>query len=200
MAPTLDALKALLSDLAVVRGRITLSSGAESDYYFDCKRVMLSAQGAPLVGEAVLAAIKSLPERPTAIGGLTHGADPIIGAAMMKAADDGFHLDGFYVRKEPKKHGTQQVVENPPPAGTPVVIVDDVVTKGGSIVKAIEGIEHAGCRVVGIIVLIDRLEGGADVVRARAPEATYLPIFTLRDFLHIEEVARGFEMAAARQR
>lgn len=190
MARTTDALRSLLADRAVVRGRVTLSSGAVSEYYFDCKRVMLSAEGAPLVGEVVLDAIKSLPERPAAIGGLTHGADPIIGAAMMKAAQEGLRLDGFYIRKEGKKHGTQRLVENAPAPGTPVVIVDDVVTKGGSVVKAIEGAESAGCRVIGVIVLVDRLEGGAEKIRARVPDAQYVPIFTLKNFLDIDEISR----------
>src|SRR5947209_2197272 len=132
MANTKEALRSLLAQLSVIRGRITLSSGAVSEYYFDCKRVMLSADGAPLVGEVFLEAIKNVPERPLAIGGLTHGADPIIGAVMMKAAGQGLRLDGFYIRKGPKKHGTQRLIENAPAAGTPVVIVDDVVTKGGS--------------------------------------------------------------------
>jgi orotate phosphoribosyltransferase len=185
-----DSLRSLLADRAVIRGRITLSSGTESEYYFDCKRVMLSSDGAPLVGEAFLDAIKSLPEQPVAIGGLTHGADPIVGAAMMKAAEQGLHLDGFYVRKEPKKHGTQKLIENVPESGTPVVIVDDVVTKGGSVVQAIDGAEGAGCRVVAVIVLIDRLEGGAAKIRARAPDAHYITIFTLENFFDIDEIRR----------
>lgn len=190
MARTADSLRSLLGARAVIRGRITLSSGAVSEYYFDCKRVMLSSEGAPLVGEAFLDAIKSLPEQPVAIGGLTHGADPIIGAAMMKATEEGLHLDGFYIRKEPKKHGTQRLIENVPTSGSPVVIVDDVVTKGGSVVQAIDGAENAGCPVIAVIVLVDRLEGGADKIRARVPNAHYIPIFTLKDFLDIDEVRR----------
>ena len=188
MAGTADSLRSLLANRAVIRGRITLTSGIESEYYFDCKRATLSAEGAPLVGEAVLNAIKTLPEPPRAIGGLTHGADPIIGAAMMKAAECSLHLDGFYIRKEPKKHGTQRLIENPPPSGTPVVIVDDVVTKGGSVVQAIDGAESAGCNVVAVIVLVDRLEGGTEKIRARVPHARYIPIFTIKDFLDIEEI------------
>lgn len=190
MAGTADSLRSLLANQAVIRGRITLTSGIESEYYFDCKRVTLSSEGAPLVGEAVLNAIKTLPEQPRAIGGLTHGADPIIGAAMMRAAECGLHLDGFYVRKEPKKHGTQKLVENAPPSGTPVVIVDDVVTKGGSVVQAIDGAESAGCNVVAVIVLVDRLEGGTGKIRARVPHARYIPLFTIQDFLDIEEIRR----------
>ncbi len=190
MARTADALRSLLANRGVIRGRVTLTSGAVSDYYFDCKRATLSSEGAPLVGEAVLDAIKTLPEQPRAVGGLTHGADPIIGAAMMKAAERGLHLDGFYVRKEPKKHGTQKLVENAPAAGTPVAIVDDVVTKGGSVVQAIDGAENVGCRVVAVIVLVDRLEGGAEKIKARVPNARYVPIYTLRDFFDIDEIRR----------
>jgi orotate phosphoribosyltransferase len=185
-----DRLRSLLASRAVIRGRIQLSSGAESDYYFDCKRVMLSADGAPLVGRAVFAAIQSLPAPPLAIGGLTHGADPIIGSAMAAAAAAGVHLDGFYVRKEPKKHGTQKLIENAPTPDTPVVIVDDVVTKGGSVVQAIDGVENAGCRVVAVIVLVDRLEGGAAKIKARVPKAQYVPLYTLEDFLDVEEIRR----------
>jgi orotate phosphoribosyltransferase len=197
MANTTEALRLLLAERAVIRGRITLSSGAVSEYYFDCKRVMLSADGAPLVGEVVLEAIKKLAERPLAIGGLTHGADPIIGAVMMKAAEQHLRLDGFYIRKEPKKHGTQRLIENAPATGTPVVIVDDVVTKGGSVVKAIEGAESAGCRVVGVIVLVDRREGGAELIRAKVPEAQYVAIFTLENFLDIDEIRREWKKNSA---
>jgi orotate phosphoribosyltransferase len=198
MAETFKALRRLLADRAVIRGRITLSSGIESEYYFDCKRVTLNSEGAPLVGEAVVDAIKTLPELPGAIGGLTHGADPIIGSAIMSAAASGFHLDGFYVRKEPKKHGTQKLIENPPPSGTPVVIVDDVVTKGGSVVQAIEGAESIGCSVAAVIVLIDRLEGGTDKIRSRVPNARYIPIFTIKDFLDIAEIEREWTKNAGR--
>ncbi len=109
---------------------------------------------------------------------------------MMRAAQSGFHLDGFYIRKEPKKYGTQKLVENGPPAGTPVVIVDDVVTKGGSVVQAIDGAESVGCRVVAVVVLVDRLEGGAEKIKARVPNARYIPVYTLEDFLDIEEIRR----------
>jgi orotate phosphoribosyltransferase len=185
-----DPLRSLLASRAVIRGRITLSSGAISDYYFDCKRVMLSAEGAGLVGRAFLAALQSVPELPRAIGGLTHGADPIIGSTMAAAATAGVHLDGFYVRKEPKKHGTQKLIENAPLASTPVVIVDDVVTKGGSVVQAIDGAESAGCRVVAVIVLVDRLEGGAAKIQSRVPSARYIPLYTLEDFLDVDEIRR----------
>ncbi len=190
MSATTDALRELLADRAVVRGRVTLSSGIVSEYYFDCKKVTLSSQGAPLVAEAVVNALASISEQPAAIGGLTHGADPIIGAAMMEAARRGLRLEGFYVRKEPKKHGTQRLIENCPAPETPVVIVDDVITKGGSVVQAIDGAESAGCRVVGVLVLVDRLEGGAEKVRARVPAARYIALYTLKDFLDVDVIRR----------
>jgi orotate phosphoribosyltransferase len=133
-----------------------------------------------LVGEAVLDAIQSLPEKVEAIGGLSHGADPIIGAVMMEARQRGIPLNGFYVREERKDHGTRNLVYNAPPKGSNVVIVDDVVTTGGSVLKAIEAAEREGCKVVAVITLVDRLEGGGDKIRARAER--YIPLYTLDDF------------------
>lgn len=196
MAGNTETLRRLLGDKAVIRGRITLNSGAVSEYYFDCKRVMLSSEGAPLVGAAFLDRIKTLPQLPRAIGGLTHGADPIVGATMMKASENGIALDGFYIRKEAKKHGTQRLIENVPPLGTNVVIVDDVVTKGGSVIQAIDGAENAGCHVLAVMVLVDRLEGGAEKIRARVPSAAYIPIFSLTDFLDIDEISREWKKSS----
>jgi orotate phosphoribosyltransferase len=177
---TKAALKTLLASRSVLPGPIVLSNGSFSDYYFDCKRVTLDSEGSSLVGEAILDEIEKLPDCPTAIGGLTHGADPIIGAVVMRARDRGMRISGFYVRKEPKKHGTQKFVENAPPPGTNVVIVDDVVTAGGSVLKAVEGAEREGCRVVAVMTLVDRLEGGTERIRARVKR--YIPLFTLEDF------------------
>jgi len=101
------ALKSLLVQRSLILGPITLSSGSQSNHYFDCKRTTLNSEGAWLVGEAVFEVMKSLPSWPKAIGGLTHGADPIVGSVMIRARAAGLTLDGFYVRKEPKKHGTK---------------------------------------------------------------------------------------------
>lgn len=177
---TKSALKSLIVDRGLIVGPITLSNGSKSDHYFDCKRVTLTSEGASLIGDAFLDAILELPERPLAIGGLTHGADPIIGAVMMKANERGIRIDGFYVRKEPKNHGTKNLIENEPAPGSPVVIVDDVVTKGGSVLKAIEGAKAAGCRVIAAMTLVDRLEGGSDAVRKQV--SNYVALYTLDDF------------------
>jgi orotate phosphoribosyltransferase len=178
--PTRGKLRALLAERALVLGSITLSSGKLSNHYFDCRRVTLSSEGADLVGDAVLDVIQELPEKPLAIGGLTHGADPIIVAVMMKARQRGLPLDGFFVRKEAKAHGTTNLIENAPKPGTKVVIVDDVVTEGGSVLKAIEDAEHAGYKVVAAVTIVDRKEGGGDKIKAKI--ARYIPLFTLDDF------------------
>ena len=177
---TKSALKSLIVQRSLIVGPITLSNGSKSDHYFDCKRVTLTSEGASLVGDAFLDAIEGLPERPTAIGGLTHGADPIIGAVMMRARERGLSIDGFYVRKEPKKHGTKNLIENEPCPGSNVVVVDDVVTAGGSVLQAISGAKSAGCKVVAVITLIDRLEGGTSKIREQADN--YISLYTLDDF------------------
>ncbi len=187
-----DPLWTLLAERALHTGRqLTLSSGQASTYYFDCRLVTLSAEGAPLVGDAFVDALDALPAASLsaeirAVGGITHGADPIIGATMLRAAARGRPLDGFYVRKQPKTHGTMRLIENPPAPGTRVVIVEDVVTSGGSALKAVTEAEKAGCIVAGVIALVDREEGGAEAIRARV--SGYLALYSRRDFPQIPRV------------
>lgn len=182
---TFERLRSLLAERALILGAITLSHGGSSDHYFDCKRVTLSSEGSDLVGDAVLDVIQSLPEMPAAIGGLTHGADPIISAVMMRARERGLSLDGFYVRQQPKNHGTKNWIENAPPRGTKVVIVDDVVTLGGSVLKAVDRAEREGCIVLAVITLVDRLEGGGDKIREKVKQ--YISLYTLKDFPELQE-------------
>lgn len=182
-------LKSLLAKLSLLPGPVKLSNGSVSDYYFDCKRVTLSSEGAFLVGEVVLDVIRALPEMPKAVGGLTHGADPIISAVIMRAREQGFSINGFYVRKEPKKHGTNKLIENEPAPGTPVVIVDDVVTRGGSVLQAIDGAQRLGCRVIAVVTIIDRLEGGSEKIKEKVKN--YVPLYDLEDFhSDIESIRR----------
>jgi orotate phosphoribosyltransferase len=164
----------------------TLSTGCKSKFYFDCKPVTLSSEGASLVADAFLDKLKSFPEPVTAVGGRTLGADPIIIAMMMRARERGQHLDGFYVREKQKTHGTKELIANAPPAGTKVVIVDDVVTTGKSVIEAIDAARDAGCVIVGVIVLMDREErdGGA-AIQKLVPN--YHAIYTRRDFPEIGE-------------
>src|SRR6266581_5618999 len=184
-----EALKNLIVRRSLIVGDITLSTGQKSTYYFDCKRTTLDQQGALLVADAFLDIIDAVPDPPDAIGGLTHGADAIVGAVMMRARERGRRLESFYVRKEPKRHGTKQWIENPPPEASKVVIVDDVVTSGSSILKPIDQAEAAGCRIVAVVALVDRLQGGTQAILERC--SSFHSVYTIDDFLpYIEESCR----------
>lgn len=150
---------------ALLEGEFTLSSGAKSPYYFDGKMVSLWPEGAYLIGQIILEEIADL--EVDAIGGLTIGADPIATAVALVSHIEGRPIPAFIVRTEPKKHGTQQFIEGHLPKNGRVVIVDDVVTKGTSVLKAIDAVEKEGCKVVRVIALLDRNEGGGDELRRR---------------------------------
>jgi orotate phosphoribosyltransferase len=174
-----DRLIALLKRDALRLGRFTLASGRESHYYVDGRRVTLSAEGAALIGQGVLDVLADLPDV-SALGGLTMGADPIVGAALAVAPSRGrAGLRGFLVRKEAKGHGTGRLVEGPLEEGATVVIVEDVATTGGSSLKAVDAAEAMGCRVARVICVLDRLEGAAEAFRDRGLPFTAL--CTIRD-------------------
>ena len=141
----------LIKDLAVVHGKVTLSSGREADYYIDLRRITLHGVAAPLVGRVLreLTADWSY----DAAGGLTLGADPVA-TAIMHAS--GGAVDAFVVRKAEKKHGMQRRVEGPDVAGRRVLVVEDVSTTGGSPLTAVAGLRGAGAEVVGVAVIVDR--------------------------------------------
>ena len=187
-AETRAKLRDLLDARAARTGEITLSNGAKSNFYFDCKPVTLSADGAYLTGTAFLDALDELPERPEAVGGLTHGADPIVSAMVALSHVQGRPIEGFYVRKETKSHGTKRRIENPPKSGTKVVIVDDVVTTGGSLLKAMTEARAAGCEVVGAMALVDRQEQDGEA-NIRREVDTYISLYTRRDFPRIADAA-----------
>ena len=187
-AETRGMLRDLLDARAARTGEITLSNGAKSNFYFDCKPVTLSADGAYLTGTAFLDALDQLPERPEAVGGLTHGADPIVSAMVALSHVQGRPIQGFYVRKEAKRHGTKRRIENPPESGAKVVIVDDVVTTGGSLLKAVQEAREAGCEVVGAMALVDRQEQDGEANIRREVDA-YIPLYTRRDFPRIADAA-----------
>ena len=195
-AETRRNLRDLLDHRSARTGEITLTTGAKSNFYFDCKPVTLSADGAYLVGMAFLDALERLPERPQAVGGLTHGADPIVSAMVVLSHVRGCPIDGFYVRKEPKRHGTKSRIENPPGPGTKVVIVDDVVTSGGSLLRAVQEARAAGCEVVGVLALVDREEQGG-AARVRETVDTYIPLYTRSDFPRIASVAAASASAGS---
>jgi orotate phosphoribosyltransferase len=190
-----ETLREIVAQRSLLVGDVTLSTGQQSTYYFDCKRTTLNQDGATLVADAFLDIIDTLEEAPDAIGGLTHGADPILGAILMRARERGRRIESFYVRKEPKKHGTKQWIENPPEEGSKVVIVDDVVTSGSSILKAIDMAEQAGCRIIAVISLVDRLQGGGDAIRNRC--ANYSSVYTIQDFSsHLAEKCQPTRISA----
>jgi orotate phosphoribosyltransferase len=188
--PMRDTLRDLLADRALRVAKsgewFTLSTGRQSKFYFNCKPVTLSSDGLPLVADAFWEKLKLLPDQPTAVGGRSIGADPIVCAMTMRSIDRGQALEGFLVRESQKAHGTKELIANVPRAGTKVVIVDDVVTTGTSTIDAIKAAREARCIVVGVIVLMDRGEqGGADNIRQYVP--SYHAIFTRHDFPEIGE-------------
>ncbi len=157
-----------------------LRSGKMSDVYIDAKTVTLTAQGMPLVGEAVWEKIATLEAQ--AIGGLTLGADPIAYATALFAALTGRgKLDVFIVRKEAKAHGTGKGIEGPVAPGKRVIVVDDVVTTGGATLTAIERVLEAGMEILKVVPLVDRQEGGREAVEAFNLE--YDPVFTKEELL-----------------
>jgi orotate phosphoribosyltransferase len=174
-----ERLIALLKRDALRTGTFTLASGRTSHYYVDGRTVTLSAEGAAVVGGGVLELIGDLPGV-KAIGGLTMGADPIVGAALAVAGAAGrSDLLGFLVRKEAKGHGTGKLVEGPLKVGMDVVIVDDVATTGGSSLQAVAAVEAMGCRVARVVVVLDRLEGAAQAFAGRGLD--FRSMVTIRD-------------------
>ncbi len=164
MSNSRERLRSLLEKRClIVNNEFTLSMGQSSSFYFDCKAVTLTGEGLSLIAEQILKEIESFPETPIAIGGLTMGADFITAAVVMRSFETNRPLvSGSIVRKEPKKHGTKNKIENQLPPGTPIVVVDDVITTGKSTRQACEEFLKAGYKIVGIISVVDREEGGKE--------------------------------------
>jgi orotate phosphoribosyltransferase len=167
----------LLTRLAYEKRKVVLSSGRESDFYIDTKQASLTAEGHFLVGRLVLGEIRRSFSGAQAVGGMTMGADPIASAVSLTSfLDAAPGLPAFYVRKEPKAHGTAQWIEGKKglPAGARVAVVEDVVTTGASTLKAVERCRSEGLEVLGVVALVDREEGGRQAV-----EATGVPLRAL---------------------
>jgi orotate phosphoribosyltransferase len=167
-----DELLPLIKELAVVPGRVVLSSGQEADYYVDLRRVTLHHAAAPLIGRAMLDLTADWTYE--AAGGLTLGADPV-GTAMLHAS--GGRVDAFVVRKSEKQHGLQRRIEGPDVAGRRVLAVEDTSTTGASVLTAVEALHDAGAEVVGVAVIVDRGAGSA----VRAAGLDYRSIYSLAD-------------------
>jgi orotate phosphoribosyltransferase len=169
----------LLARQAYRRGRFTLASGRESEHYVNCKPVSLSGTGLALLGALLLEQVE--PEA-VAVAGLTLGADPLVSAVAMRAALDGRPLDALIVRKQAKGHGTGAWLEGPlPPSGSRVTVLEDVVTTGGSAIKAVDQLRQAGYTVERVVTIVDRQEGGEAAMAAAGLE--------LRHLFLLEEVA-----------
>jgi orotate phosphoribosyltransferase len=170
-----DTLLTELREHALVVGEVTLSSGKTAQYYVDAKRALLRPAAFRAAGELIAA--EAAERRANAVGGMTMGADPLACAAI--SVDGGSRLVAFFVRKERKEHGLQRWIEGPVlEPGTRCLIVEDVVTTGGSTVRAIERIKEEGHQVAGVTSVVDRLAGGAEAIEAAA-DAPYRPLVTI---------------------
>jgi orotate phosphoribosyltransferase len=167
-----DVLLDQINSKAVVRGKVTLASGREADYYVDMRRVTLDADAAPAIGRAVLELTEDWDF--DAVGGLTLGADPIAVAMMHQAAAAGRHLDAFVIRKSQKVHGLQKLIEGPDVAGRRVLAVEDTSTTGGSVLEAVAALRAAGAEVVGVAVVVDRDTGAREAVEAEGLDYRYV--------------------------
>ena len=179
-----QALITLMLEKALRTGEFTLASGKKAHYYLDGKQVTLDPAGARLIGEGILDLLGD--DLPAAVGGMSIGADPITAAVVTMAGVRGLPLVGFLIRKEAKGHGTNRFIEGPVRPGDSVVIVEDVVTTGGSSLAAIERSIEFGLRVQKVVAIVDRLEGAADAFADQG--YPFASLLTVRD-LGIEPAA-----------
>ena len=182
-----EELRALVDEKCLTVGRAyTLTTGRESEFYFDCKKAMLDGRCLGLIADAFLDEAGKLPRVPTAIGGLTMGADFIVAAVIQRAFETGKPLvSGSIVRKAQKQHGAGNRIENALAKGTPIMVVDDVFTTGSSTATACDAFIAAGYDIVGIVALVDRESGGCERLRTEY-ECPVSAIFEKRDFPRIE--------------
>lgn len=159
-------LEELLLSRSVRHGDFVLASGQRSSYYVDCRLTTMSAEGMVLIGREGVRAIRDAGWKATAVGGLTLGADPVAYAIAAASLAEGPAMDAFTVRKEPKQHGTQRLIEGNFAPGAAVVVVEDVITSGGSALKAIEAVTAEGGSVAGVLAVVDREQGGRERLEA----------------------------------
>ena len=170
-----DELLRQINDKAVVRGKVTLSSGKEADYYVDLRRITLDGEAAPLVGSVLLDTVADLEF--DAVGGLTLGADPVAASMLHAAHARGRRLDAFVVRKAGKAHGLQRRIEGPDVKGRRVLALEDTSTTGGSVLTAVEALREAGAEVVAVALIVDR--GARSRLEGEGLE--YRPVFEVSD-------------------
>jgi orotate phosphoribosyltransferase len=161
---THDRLLSILAERSARRGQFTLASGRQSTLYIDARLTTMSPDGLTLIGPLALAALRDVDWRVQAVGGLTLGADPISYAIAYASAETASPLRAFTVRKETKAHGPGRLIEGPFHAGDRVAVIEDVITTGGSALRAVEAVRAAGGSVAGVLALVDREEGGRDAL------------------------------------
>ncbi|MDB4916048.1 MAG: Orotate phosphoribosyltransferase [Gemmatimonadetes bacterium] len=164
--PDLDSLLSLLAERSARRGHFTLASGRQSTLYIDARLTTMSPEGLALIGPLALAALGQTNWDISAIGGLTLGADPVSYAIAYASANTSRPLRAFTVRKEAKTHGTGRLIEGPFKSGDRVAVIEDVITTGGSAIRAVDSIRAAGGIVTGVLALVDREEGGTEALNA----------------------------------
>jgi orotate phosphoribosyltransferase len=172
-----DRLLELIKAKAIVRGKVTLSSGREADYYVDLRRITLDGEAAPLVGIVMNELTRDLEF--DAVGGLTLGADPVATAMMHASPVVGRHLDAFVVRKSGKAHGLQQRIEGPSIRGRRVLIVEDTTTTGASPMDAVAAAREEGAEVVAVATIADRATGAREKLEAQG--LTYVTAYSLQE-------------------
>lgn len=173
----------LLRTQAFEQRRVVLASGRASDFFIDCKQAVLSSEGHALVGDAMLEVVRSGLPACRAVAGVELGGCPLASAVALTSFTRGTPLDALYVRKDAKDHGTRRLVEGAKrlPAGSKVALLEDVVTTGGSTLKAADKLRDAGFAVVGVAALVDRLEGGREAIEAHG--LLLLALYTRHDFI-----------------
>ena len=158
------ALAGLLRERSLTFGDFVLSSGQRSTYYIDARKTTMSAEGQALIGPVALQAIRDAGWNPESVGGLTMGADPIAYSIARASVDEPPLIQAFSVRKEAKGHGTRRQIEGNFSPGARVVVIEDVITSGGSALRAIEAVRAEGARVLGVLALVDRGQGGRTAI------------------------------------
>lgn len=164
----------LLAARSARRGNFTLASGKQSSFYIDARLTTMSPEGLSAIGPVGLAMIRERGWNPDSIGGLTLGADPVSYAISYASASEARPIRAFTVRKEAKSHGTGKLIEGPFDASDRVVVIEDVITTGGSALRAIEALRAAGATILGVLAVVDREEGGREAI-----EATGIPVASI---------------------
>ena len=172
-------LKKYLEELSILKGDFTLSSGKKSDYYIDARICSLSSKPLALISKIFFDLIKK--SKSTYLGGPTIGADPIVGGILVCAAEENYNLKGFLVRSIDKDHGTKKIIEGPTIENATITLVEDVVSTGGSLIKAIDRLEDQGLRISNILSIVDREMNARSKFLER--NISYNPLFTISELI-----------------